>query len=210
MVGRTTDCTCRDAAHALAKGFVEHDQRNREGAVEAFQTVDEFQFPFLDTEKTTNAARAYVDALWTKDKIEDRTRCSNGLLDLTQLAAASYGPVEDAFARRAQITGADAGYATHKKEAWRQHKLGGDYWTHLLHGQKAEIRATLRDEEYPQKDRCGLPGFGTLPVLYLFGVELHDTVDTRSEIADQTYAFGIDVLTSYFERIQQLYSNNGN
>ena len=199
----------RTAAQALVTGFVAHDNRNREQAIEAFQTVDDFQFPFLSNQATTDAANAYVDALWAKDDVEDEARRGDGVLDPAELATVSYRAVERAFERRARVTGADSQYAVHKKQAWRQHKLGGDYWTPVLHGHRAELRAILRDDDYPHKNRHGLPGFGSLPVLYLFGVELHDTVNTHGEIDEKAYSFGIDVVTAYFQRIRRLQQASG-
>lgn len=173
-------------ADRLCAGFVHHDERNREAAVEAFAAVDRLQFAHVDSEAATRAAVGYVDALWAKDAIEASCRVeassedsaaqsSGEEFDTAALAGADWSPVEEAFRRRASAVGIDERYAELTTEAWRAHKTGDDYWTPMMHAQCLELRAAIRDPAYPDKPRHGQGGFGPEPARYALGNELHDT-----------------------------------
>lgn len=95
-------------AEQLGRGFLRHDQRKRDEAVEAFGNVDALQFPHLDERTAREAATAYVDALWAKDATEGACRV-DGEIDPERLAAADWSDVEAAFARRAEVAGIDPG-----------------------------------------------------------------------------------------------------
>jgi len=178
-------------AAQLGLGFVAHDRRQREEAVEAFATVDRFQFRHVSEEVAREAAVAYVDALWAKDAIEDAHRTGDGF-DREALDAADWTPVREAFARRASLVGVDPAYAERSTVAWRRHKTGGDYWTPMQEAQMHELRAALQDPDYPDKPRDGASGFGPEPARYALGVELHDT---------RRYEEGVEAMTPYFERV---------
>ncbi|MFB6109220.1 MAG: hypothetical protein ABEJ82_10370 [Haloplanus sp.] len=166
--------SARYMADQLCRGFVEHDRRNREEAVEAFAAVDSLQFRHLDPADARRAAVGYVDALWEKDAVEE-TAMVDGELDPVQLADADWSPVEAAFERRARAAGIDLRYADRTTAAWRAHKVGGDYWTPMMRAQTYELRAALQDPDYPNKPRHGQSGFGPEPARYALGNELHDT-----------------------------------
>jgi hypothetical protein len=178
-------------ADQLCKGFIHHDQREREAAIEAFAAVDILQFDHLDEEDAFRAAVGYVDALWIKDRIEESCRV-NGELDADELAAADWSPMEAAFERRAEAAGIDPRYAELTTEAWVQHKLDGDYWTPMMNAQMLEFRAALQDPTYPNKPRHGQGGFGPEPTRYALGNELHDTREWEQ---------AREVMTPYFQRI---------
>ena len=178
-------------ATQLGLGFVAHDRRQREEAVEAFTAVDRFQFRHVSDEVAREAAVAYVDALWAKDAVEDAHRTDDGF-DREALDGADWTPVRQAFARRASLVGADPAYAERSTVAWRRHKTGGDYWTPMQEAQMYELRAALQDPDYPNKPRGGASGFGPEPARYALGVELHDT---------RRYEEGVEAMTPYFERI---------
>ncbi|MFB6102282.1 MAG: hypothetical protein ABEJ73_06910 [Haloplanus sp.] len=185
------DRSAATMADHLCKGFIYHDQRKYEAAVEAFAVVDALQFAHVDEEAAHRAAVGYVDALWAKDDIEESCRV-NGELDPDQLAAADWSAVERAFERRAAAAGIDPRYAELTTEAWLQHKIGGDYWTPMMHAQLLEFRAALQDPTYPNKPRHGQGGFGPEPARYALGNELHDT---------RQWEQAREVMTPYFQRI---------
>lgn len=178
-------------ATKLGEGFLHHDRREREAALEAFATVDALQFAHIDEDDAVRAARGYVEALWEKDAIEDRCRV-DGEIDPEQVEVADWSPVKAAFMRRAKAARIDPLYATLSTEAWLQHKSGGDYWTPMMHAQMLELRAALQDPTYPSKPRNGRSGFGAEPVRYALGVELHDT---------REFEQGRAAMTPYFQRI---------
>ncbi|MFB6252839.1 MAG: hypothetical protein ABEI27_14350 [Halobellus sp.] len=155
-------------------GFVAHDVRNREEAIEASADVDRRQFAHLDAGEVREAAVAYVDALWERDAVEDACRV-RGEIDPDRVAAADWSAVESAFARRAEAAGIDPRDAPASTRGWLEHTAGGDYWTPLQRAQLYELRAALRDPTYPEKPRSGQSGYGPEPVRYFLGVELHDT-----------------------------------
>mgnify|MGYP000324327595 CR=1 FL=1 len=162
-------------AEDLCLGFRWHDQRERERAVEAFARVDALQFAHVGADTARAAARAYVDALWAKDDLE--ASCvpdGEDEPDYDQLAEADWSPVQEAFAERAALVDINRAYAFASTEAWKRHKIGGDYWTPMLRAQHAELRAAMQDSGYPDKPHEGLSGFGPEAVRYLLGVELHD------------------------------------
>jgi len=178
-------------AASIGMGFVAHDRRERQEAIEAFAAVDRFQFRHISDQTAREAAVAYVDALWAKDLVEDSCRTDGGF-DREALDAADWTPVREAFARRASLVSANSEYAELSTVAWRRHKTGGDYWTPLQKAQMYELRAALQDDDYPHKPRGGQSGFGVEPARYALGVELHDT---------RRYEEGIEAMTPYFERI---------
>jgi hypothetical protein len=168
-----------------------HDRREREKALEAFASVDALQFAHLDEEEAYRAAEGYVDALWEKDEVEDACRV-DGDISPDRLEAADWSAVEAAFERRATVAGIDPQYATLTTEAWLQHKIGGDYWTPMMHAQMLELRTALQDSTYPEKPRNGRSGFGPEPVRYALGIELHDT---------RQFEQGRAAMVPYFQRI---------
>ena len=187
-------------ATQLGMGFVAHDRRQRQKAVEAFAAVDRFQFRHVSDEVARRAAVAYVDALWAKDAVEDACRTDDGF-DREALDAADWTPVREAFARRASLAGVDPEYAERSTVAWRRHKTGGDYWTPMQEAQMYELRAVLQDDDYPHKPRGGQSGFGVEPARYALGVELHDT---------RRYEEGVEAMTPYFERVAAAHDDPNN
>jgi hypothetical protein len=179
-------------ADQLCRGFIYHDRREREAAVEAFAAVDTLQFAHLDASTAREAAEGYVDALWAKDAVENACRDENGDIDPDRLAEADWSAVEDGFRARAEAADIDAEYARLTTVAWREHKCGGDYWSPMMHAQMLELRAALQDEAYPHKPRHGQAGFGPEPTRYALGNELHDT---------RQWTQAREVMTPYFRRI---------
>lgn len=180
-----------ESAMQMGMGFVYHDRRNRQAAVDAFAVVDEFQFQHVDAETARAASAAYVDALWEKDKLEE-AHTVDGELDREALDAADWSPVEDAFAERASLVGIEPAYAELSTVAWRCHKTGGDYWTPMRRAQMYELRAALQDDNYPHKPRDGQSGCGPEATRYVLGVELHDM---------RRFEEMLDAITPYFQRI---------
>jgi hypothetical protein len=180
-----------EVAMYLGMGFVYHDKRKRDRAEDAFASVDQFQFRHVSEETAREAAVAYVDALWEKDRVEEE-HTTDGTFDTEALAEADWSPVRDAFARRAALVGVDPEYAELSTAAWRRHKVGGDYWTPMQRAQVRELRAALQDEAYPRKPRQGQSGVGPEATRYVLGVELHDM---------RRFEEGLEAMTPYFERI---------
>jgi hypothetical protein len=178
-------------AQQLGMGFVYHDEREREKAIDAFAAVDTFQFRHVSEATAREASVAYVDALWAKDEIEDACTV-DGELDRDALDEADWAPVTEAFERRASLVDMDPAYAEYSTVAWRRHKTGGDYWTPMQKAQMYELRAALQDPDYPHKPRDGQSGFGPEPTRYVLGVELHDM---------RKFEEGLEAMTPYFERI---------
>ena len=179
-------------ADQLGRGFLHHDRRERDAAVEAFAKVDVIQFEHLDEVEARTAAEGYVDALWAKDEVEDSCRDDDSEIDAERLVDADWSAVEDGFERRAEVVGIDSEYAPLTTEAWIKHKAGGDYWTPMMKAQMLELRVALQEPEYPDKPRNGEHGFGPEPTRYALGVELHDT---------RQYEQGRAAMTPYFQRI---------
>ena len=178
-------------ADRLCRGFIHHDRREREAAIDAFAAVDARQFDHLSERRARDAATGYVDALWAKDEIE-RDCTVDGQLDGEALEAADWSPVHAAFARRADAVGVDPRYADLTTQAWRRHKTGGEYWTPMMRAQTLELRAALGTPDYPDKPRHGRSGFGPEPVRYALGNELHDMRRWREARS---------VMIPYFERV---------
>lgn len=187
----SSDSMASYMADQLCKGFIYHDQRKREEAIEAFTAVDILQFAHLDEDEARRAAVGYVDALWIKDDIEETCRV-NGELDPDKIAAADWSDMTAAFERRAETAGIDRQYAELTTEAWIKHKTGGNYWTPMMHAQMLELRAALQDPTYPNKPRHGQGSFGPEPTRYILGNELHDT---------RQWGQAREVMTPYFQRI---------
>ena len=188
----------RRAARQLCLGFKHHDDREREAAVESFAAVDRLQFAHLDADEARKAAVGYVDALWAKDAVEESCR-ENGTLDPDALASADWSRMRAALERRATVAGIDPRYAELTTEAWIEHKIGGDYWTPMMHAQMIELRTALQDSTYPDKPRHGQGGFGPEPTRYVLGNELHDT--RQWEQARET-------MTPYFRRIAEAHGDD--
>ncbi|SDM03274.1 hypothetical protein SAMN04487949_0579 [Halogranum gelatinilyticum] len=182
-------------ATQLCAGFRAHDNREYERAVDAFFEVDRRQFAHLDDETARRGAVAYVDALWAKDAIEAEYTDEDGSLRTAALDTADWCPVESAFAERAEAFDIDRRYASKSTEAWRRHKVGGDYWTPMMAAQTYELRAALCQPSYPDKPSDGESGFGPEATRYALGVELHDMhTATHWEQATAT-------MTPYFEYV---------
>jgi hypothetical protein len=179
-------------ANKLCKGFIYHDQRKRQKAIEAFEAVDTLQFAHLDERDTRRAAEGYVDALWAKDEVEDSCRIG-GEIDSDALVEANWSPVQRGFEKRAAAAGIDKEYAELTTEAWINHKTNdGDYWTPTMRAQMLELRVALQDEEYPHKPRSGLGGFGPEPARYVLGIEHHDAREWEE---------AQNAMIPYFERV---------
>lgn len=196
-------------AEKICEGFLRHDRRDREGAVEAFFEVDRHQFAHLDDEAALEAAEAFVDALWAKDEVEaahvdtHESVESPEDFDDAALAAADWSPVATALARRAEVVGMDPQYATATTVAWCRHKTGGDYWTPTLRAQAYEVDAAMGGTGTAAKNRHGQSGFGHLPARYLVGLELHDM---RTE---QHWKQAATVMTPYFAEIVAAHGGDG-
>lgn len=190
--GTATEEVVSHLAMQMGLGFVYHDRREREAAVDAFAAVDRIQFAHADEESTRRAAEGYVDALWEKDRVERAHEIEDGTFDRAALAAADWSPVRDAFSRRAAAVGIDERYADASTAGWRAHKTREDYWTPLLRAQLYELRTVFDDPEYPHKPRYGQSGFGPEAVRYLLGVELHDM---------RRFEEGYEAMKPYFRRI---------
>ena len=189
-------------AEQLSVGFRAHDKGFRDEAIEAFGAVDELQFQYLDEEDVRLATTAFVDALWAKDEVEFEC-LRDGELKREAVADADYGPVTRKLRQRALIIGADSRYAEKKAEAWRRHKCGGDYWTPFGWSQVYELRAALRDPDYPHKPRAGRSGLGPEPLRYVLAFELHDMH------ADRCWSEGVTAMVPYFETILRSYEGDG-
>lgn len=191
--GDTGAVAARMAA-ALCRGFRAHDAGDREGAVEAFATVDSLQFAHLSETEAEDAARAYVDALFRKNDVElDALR--GGEMDRSAVAEADWSPVAAKFRERAAVAGIDPQYAEDSTLGWKRHKAGGDYWTPLQRAQMYEIRAAADEPAYPGKDRWGDSGFGPEPARYVLGVELHDMH------TEEHWQQAAEAMTPYFRYI---------
>jgi hypothetical protein len=190
-------------AEQLSIGFRAHDKGLHDEAVEAFHAVDKLQFQDLDEEDTHLAATAFVDALWAKDEVEFQC-LRDGKLQVSDLEDADYAPVKQKLRQRASIIGADSRYAQTKAEAWRKHKIGGDYWTPFGWSQVYELRAALRDHEYPRKPRAGQSGLGPEPLRYVLAFELHDMHTNRR------WEEGVSVMIPYYVKILESYEDDVN
>ena len=203
--GETPDSvhsTARYMAEQLSVGFRAHDKGFREEAVEAFRAVDALQFQYLDEDDVRLATTAFVDSLWAKDEVEFGC-LRDGELKREEVAAADYGPVTQKLRQRASIIGADPQYATKKAEAWRKHKSGGDYWTPFGRSQVYELRAALRNPDYPEKPRAGQSGLGPEPFRYVLAFESHDMH------TEHHWWEGVAVMVPYFETILRSYEGDG-
>lgn len=165
--------TARELADLMCRGFVAHDRGKREEAIEAFTTVDAWQFQHLSADKARLAATAYVDALWEKDTVELRS-LQQGSLNTDSLKASDWSPVAERFRARAAVVGMDPAYAEQSTIAWKRHKTGGDYWTPMQRAQVHEIRAAIGNDTYPDKPKHGQSGFGPEAARYALAIELHD------------------------------------
>lgn len=191
------DETARKLAENLCGGFVAHDERDRDRALAAFIAVDRGQFPQLGEIEIRRAAGAFVDALWEKDAIESPHIVGRELKDPDGLADADWDRVYTPLKRRAEIIGMSPEYAVRTTEAWRQHKLGGDYWTPTLIAQSHEISAAI-GEPQPAKSGFGRSEYGHLAARYLVGVELHDMH------TDDHWNQAVGIMTAYFAGILAL------
>ena len=184
----------RHMAEQICRCFRAHDRQDREAALDALYAVDERQFPHLDGATTRRASEAYIDALWAKDRVENRCREARGL-DVEQLVDADWGPVREAFAERAAAAGMDERYAEASTLGWYRHKVGGDYWTPLQRAQLDELRAALDAPHYPQKPRYGQSGMGVEAARYTLAVELHDMHTERH------WEQAVAVMVPYYRRV---------
>jgi len=194
--------TAREMSESLANVFRAHDNSNREKAIESLIEVDKRQFPSLDTDEVELASTAFVDALFAKDEIEFQ-HLTDGDINETGLREADYSSAIQKLRQRAVLVGADQQYAVEKVRAWRQHKLGGDYWTPFQRSQVYELRAALNDPEYPHKPRAGQSGPGPEAMRYALAFELHDMHTERHWLQ------GIRVMTPYFLRILEHHEQGG-
>lgn len=182
-------------AEQTCLGFIAHDDGRHEAAVEAFFEVDRRQFPHVGDETARRGATAFVDALWAKDAIEADHRDESGHLAREDLRGADWTSVERRFRERADTYDIDPAYAWKSTDFWRNHKVGGDYWSPALEAQVYEIRAAIRDDAYPEKPSDGQSGYGAEATRYLLGIELHDMH------TDFHWRQATAVMTPYFEFI---------
>ena len=180
-------------AEQTCLGFIYHDRREYDAAVEAFYQVDRHQFAHLDDEEAHEAAEALTDAFWLKDDIEEPY--IDGTTVDPALAEADWSPVEEALHQRAEIVGMSPEYAQKTVVAWRNHKVGGDYWTPTMIAQSHEIDAAMCGS--PEKPKYGRSGYGHLAARYLVGLELHDMHTERhwKEAAGVMTAYYTEILT---------------
>ena len=195
------EVTGADLAEALAQLFRAHDAGRYEQAVEECVFIDTYQFPHLDPDDIEIAARSFVDGLLAKDRIEFE-HLRGGDIDRDGLAKADYRPVRAQLRTRASVIGADHRYASEKATAWQRHKVGGDYWTPFMRSQLYELRAILRDPDYPAKPRAGQSGFGPEPVRYILAFELHDMK------SDGHWREGVAVMAPYFDKILEAHDES--
>jgi hypothetical protein len=182
-------------AEQACLGFIAHDDGRHSAAVEAFFEVDRRQFPCVGDETARRGATAFVDALWAKDAVEAECRDPSGTLVRDALRDADWTGVERRFRERAEALDIDPAYAPRSTDFWRNHKIGGDYWTPALEAQVYEIRAAIRADDYPAKSSDGRSGYGAEATRYLLGVELHDMH------TDFHWRQAMDVMTPYYEFI---------
>lgn len=197
------DRTARHMAEQICSGFQLHDRRQRTEAHEAFAAVDRRQFGHISDEKAEAAAGAYVDALWEKDAVEKR-HLTRGAIDPESIAEADWSAVLEALERRAHLAGIDREYATQTTEAWRSHKTGEDYWTPFLRAQSAELTAATGVENFPEKPKEGLSGFGPIATRYVLAVEYHD-MHTREHWEE-----AIRVMVPYYRAILDAHQERDN
>lgn len=194
--------TAEYMATQLCAGFRAHDNGHRAVAVDAFFEVDRRQFAHLDDETALAGATAYVDALWAKDAIEAEYTDDDGTLRTATLDTADWSRVERCFRERVDAFGMDGRYATKSTEAWRRHKVGGDYWTPMMAAQTYELRAALQRPSYPDKPSDGDSGFGPEATRYALGVELHDMHTPRH------WEQAVSVMVPYFEHVLSVHAEH--
>lgn len=190
-------------AEQTCLGFIAHDDGRHGAAVDAFFEVDRRQFPHVGDETARRGATAFVDALWAKDAVEAECCDDAGTLATADLRAADWTGVERHFRERADALDIDPAYAQTSTEFWRNHKVGSDYWTPALEAQVYEIRAAIRDDDYPQKPSDGQSGYGAEATRYLLGVELHDMH------TDFHWRQATDVMTPYYEFLLREHRDRG-
>ena len=181
-------------AKRVIEGFVAHDNGDYDGAVEAFYDVDRHQFPQLADDDIRLASIFYVDALFEKDEVEFQ-HLRGGGMDTDTLREADWTPVRKKFRMRAGVIGMDSRYALASTDAWRNHKVGGDYWGPIQEAQAIEIRAAIGDPDYPSKPKYGQSGYGPEPARYALAIELHDMHEARY------VSQAVTVMEPYFEFI---------
>ncbi|MFC7137342.1 hypothetical protein ACFQRB_14560 [Halobaculum litoreum] len=174
---------------------------DRSAAVASFAAVDARQFGDVDEAAARRAARGYVDALWAKDDIETE-HMRDGRIHAESIRDADWSAVREPLRDRAAAVGMDPEYAAATTRAWRNHKADGDYWTPMLRAQRIEFRTAIGDETYPEKPSDGRQGFGTAPVRYLLGVELHDLHE------DVHWREAVTVMEPYYRRILRAHADD--
>lgn len=190
-------------AETLCEGLRRHDNRDRSGSVDAFHYVDARQFAHLSESESRAAAEAYVDGLWRKDEVEQPYASDGRIVDLDGLAQADWSPVVDELERRARIVGMDPAYATLTTDSWKRHKVGGDYWTPILHAQKIECAVAFAGDRATAETSTRPDAIGHLPARYLVGVELHD-LHTEGH-----WHQAVEIMTPYFEAILDSHDGPG-
>lgn len=207
FAGGTVDDEITETASYMAEqtclGFIAHDDGRHGAAVDAFFQVDRRQFPHVDDETARRGATALADALWAKDAVEAECRDDAGSLATADLRAADWSGVERRFRERADALDIDPAYAQTSTDFWRNHKVGGDYWSPALEAQTYEIRAAIRDDNYPQKPSDGRSGYGAEATRYLLGVELHDMH------TDFHWRQATAVMTPYYEFLLREHRDRG-
>lgn len=184
----TSPQTAERAAEAMVNGFIFHDRGDYEQSIEAFTIADKIHFG-VDEETARGAAEGYVNALKAKDELEDYVDT------MSDLDSVSWFSVFKPLRKRANALGINTQYAHLTTEAWKQHKIGGDYWTPVLEAQQYVVQAAIDDPEYPHKQSDGRNGYGPEPALYLVSVECHD-LHTESRVE-----LGKRIMTEYYKQI---------
>lgn len=178
-------------AEQICLAMIQHDRREYDATVAAFYQVDRHQFVHLDDEQAYEAAKALADAFFRKDALEEPY--IDGTTVGPTLADADWSPVEEILQRRAEIVGMSEEYAEQTVIGWRNHKVGGDYWTPMMIAQRHEIDAAMQG--YPEKPKYGRSGYGPLPARYIVSVELHDMHTERH------WEQAVEVMTGYYTEI---------
>lgn len=181
------------AAERLCAGFLAHDERNRERALDSFAALDTAQFSHLDASEARAAAAAYVEALWEKDRSEWPYTDGRTIVDPDGLAGANWDRVSHPLERRAGIVGMDVAYATELTDAWRRHATGGDYREAMVRAQRREFDAAMgtNREHYSFEG----PGPGHPLARYILGIELDD------EHTERHRTQAVAILGPYFAAI---------
>lgn len=186
-------------AEQSCMGFRHHDADRKEAAVEAFFVVDRNQFEHLGYDEALEAARNYVEALWEKDRLEERC-IVDGEKSVEMLEEADWSGVKEHLRQRgdlvfSRLDFSEAGnYAEKSTAAWKNHKTDRDYWTPLMDAQVSELQAALQRPDYPEKPSDGQAGHAPEASRYALAVELHDMH------TEHHWKQAVQVMTPYYRK----------